>query len=183
MYREFFFVTLCSSVIAASQQVNQDEFPSVPPQYNFHYGITDEEKQVYISHSEDRNDDHTNGEYSWVAPDGARITVRYSANSDTGYVAEVHREEGAIRIRPQQQPQKTQTQPAVHQGPLTASDQTLPQPVQPLPTAPKPQTPSQKPPPAFAPLLLRPAQDGTLRDANGKVYHARIVTNDYTIEF
>ncbi|CAG0889638.1 unnamed protein product [Cyprideis torosa] len=39
------------------------------------------------------------GQYSWVAPDGDKFTVKYSANPETGYVANVEREEAAVQIK------------------------------------------------------------------------------------
>jgi hypothetical protein len=72
--------------------------------YNFRYGIRDDDEQVYIKHSEERNDDTVKGEYSWIAPDGDKITVKYSANADTGYVADVQREEGVVKIHSKEAP-------------------------------------------------------------------------------
>merc|ERR1712110_822498 len=58
------------------------------PVYNFQYGVSDCYFGAAFSHSEDRNNYDTKGEYRVNLPDGRVQIVTYSAGPD-GYVADV----------------------------------------------------------------------------------------------
>jgi len=75
-----------------------------PAQYNYEYKVADEEAQNYISKTESRDGDTLTGQYSYVDPSGALITVNYEAGP-MGYSAVTDKQEGFVDIRPQ--PAKT----------------------------------------------------------------------------
>merc|ERR1711936_200936 len=62
--------------------------PIAAPVYNFQYGVSDSYSGAAFSHSEDRNNYDTKGEYRVNLPDGRVQIVTYSAGPD-GYVADV----------------------------------------------------------------------------------------------
>merc|ERR1711981_434093 len=62
--------------------------PIAAPVYNFQYGVSDSYSGAAFSHSEDRNNYDTKGEYCVNLPDGRVQIVTYSAGPD-GYVADV----------------------------------------------------------------------------------------------
>ena len=62
------------------------------------YTVQDQEEQNFHMREENREDDLVSGQYSWVAPDGIRYTVVYTAGQD-GYRAEVKKEE-SVPVKP-----------------------------------------------------------------------------------
>ena len=54
------------------------------PTYSFTYQVADEEAQTYIKQEEKRDNNVVSGQYSYVDPLGALITVTYTAD-DNGY--------------------------------------------------------------------------------------------------
>jgi len=54
------------------------------PVYAYSYQVADDSEQTYIAKQEDRDGSDVTGEYSYVDPNGALITVRYRAD-ETGY--------------------------------------------------------------------------------------------------
>jgi len=71
-----------------------------PAQYNYEYKVADEEAQNYISKSESRDGDSLTGQYSYVDPSGALITVNYEAGP-MGFSAVTDKQEGFVAIRAQ----------------------------------------------------------------------------------
>ena len=111
------------------------------PTFNYEYQVADEESQTYITHQEGREDNVVTGQYSYVDPFGALITVTYIADSN-GYREERKSEANFLQIR---------GQPArAVQEPAPVSQVLLPAPVR---RAPVPK-PAPKPVPKHAP---RPA--------------------------
>ena len=102
------------------------------PTYNYEYQVADEEAQTYITHQEGREDNVVTGQYSYVDPFGALITVTYIADSN-GYREERKSEANFLQIR---------AQPArAVQEPAPVSKVVLPAPVRRAPVpkpAPKP---------------------------------------------
>ena len=70
------------------------------PTYNYEYQVADEESQTYITHQEGREDNVVNGQYSYVDPFGALITVTYIADSN-GYREERTSEANFLQINGQ----------------------------------------------------------------------------------
>ena len=70
------------------------------PTYNYEYQVADEEAQTYITHQEGREDNVVTGQYSYVDPFGALITVTYIADSD-GYREERTSEANFLQINGQ----------------------------------------------------------------------------------
>ena len=68
------------------------------PTYNYEYQVADEEAQTYITHQEGREDNVVTGEYSYVDPFGALITVTYIADSN-GYREERKSQPNFVQIR------------------------------------------------------------------------------------
>ena len=65
--------------------------PIAAPVYNFQYGVSDSYSGAAFSHSEDRNNYDTKGEYRVNLPDGRVQTVTYTSDpyGYGGHVAEV----------------------------------------------------------------------------------------------
>ena len=70
------------------------------PTYNYEYQVADEEAQTYITHQEGREDNVVTGQYSYVDPFGALITVTYIADSN-GYREERTSEANFLQINGQ----------------------------------------------------------------------------------
>ena len=68
------------------------------PTYNYAYQVSDDESQTYIAHQEGREDNVVTGEYSYVDPFGALITVNYIADSN-GYREERKSQPNFVQIR------------------------------------------------------------------------------------
>jgi len=68
------------------------------PKYAFTYQVADEEEQTYIKQSEERDNDVVTGEYSYVDPLGALITVKYRAD-ENGYSETRTSEANFVAIR------------------------------------------------------------------------------------
>ena len=68
------------------------------PTYNYAYQVSDDESQTYIAHQEGREDNVVTGEYSYVDPFGALITVTYIADSN-GYREERKSQPNFVQIR------------------------------------------------------------------------------------
>jgi hypothetical protein len=68
------------------------------PTYNYAYQVSDDESQTYIAHQEGRQDNVVTGEYSYVDPLGALITVTYIADSN-GYREERNSQSNFVQIR------------------------------------------------------------------------------------
>ena len=77
--------------------------PSLQPNpvYTYNYQVSNDEEQTYITHTESRDGDQVNGEYSYVDPLGSLIIVRYTANDVDGYTETREVQEGFIQIRGQ----------------------------------------------------------------------------------
>jgi len=71
-----------------------------PAQYSYEYKVADEEAQNYISKSESREGDSLTGQYSYVDPYGALITVNYEAGP-MGFSAVTDKQDGFVSIRTQ----------------------------------------------------------------------------------
>uniref|UniRef100_T1GNC9 Uncharacterized protein n=1 Tax=Megaselia scalaris TaxID=36166 RepID=T1GNC9_MEGSC len=68
-------------------------FTSTPqdshPRYAFEYGVNDQHTGDIKHQKEERDGDVVKGEYSLVEPDGNVRTVKYYADWDTGFHAQV----------------------------------------------------------------------------------------------
>ena len=119
------------------------------PTYNYEYQVADEDAQTYITHQEGREDNVVNGQYSYVDPFGALITVTYIADSN-GYREERKSEANFVQIR---------AQPArAVQEPAPVSRVVLPAPVRRAPV-PKP-APKPAPKPVVRKVVkAKPASD------------------------
>nr|XP_040583497.1 larval cuticle protein A3A-like [Lepeophtheirus salmonis] len=81
-----FVITLCllaSTVLARPQGVDEDYFDP-NPQYNFEYKVASDKTQTYINQQEARDGDFVTGQYTYVDPNGALVTVTYEAGPE-GY--------------------------------------------------------------------------------------------------
>merc|ERR1712244_205360 len=70
----------------------------VNPQYSFTYQVADEEARTYIKQEEKRQDNVVSGQYSYVDPLGALITVTYRAD-ENGYSETRTSEANFVAIR------------------------------------------------------------------------------------
>ena len=119
------------------------------PTYNYEYQVADEESQTYITHQEGREDNVVNGQYSYVDPFGALITVTYIADSN-GYREERNSEANFVQVRAQ--PVRAIQEPA------PVSQVVLPTPVRRAPV-PKP-APKPAPKPVVRKVVkAKPAAD------------------------
>ncbi|XP_027207775.2 larval cuticle protein A2B-like [Penaeus vannamei] len=75
-------------VYHARAHYNEPEYPTVPPKYNYNYGVADGYSGANFGHSESRDGYKTEGSYTVDLPDGRKQTVKYVDNGD-GLVAEV----------------------------------------------------------------------------------------------
>ncbi|XP_037805101.1 cuticle protein 8-like [Penaeus monodon] len=66
----------------------QPEYPTVPPKYNYNYGVADGYSGANFAASESRDGYKTEGSYTVDLPDGRKQIVKYVDNGD-GLVAEV----------------------------------------------------------------------------------------------
>merc|ERR1711971_602908 len=115
-----------------AKNINTADYINPNPTYAYEYQVADEEAQTYITHQEGREDNVVTGQYSYVDPFGALITVTYIADSN-GYREERKSEANFVQIR---------AQPArAVQEPAPVSKVVLPAPV---PRAPVPK-PAPKP--------------------------------------
>ena len=119
------------------------------PTYAYEYQVADEEAQTYITHREGREDNVVTGQYSYVDPFGALITVTYIADSN-GYREERTSEANFVQVR---------AQPArAIQEPAPVSKVVLPAPVRRAPV-PKP-APKPAPKPIVRKVVkAKPASD------------------------
>merc|ERR1712223_352351 len=66
-------------------EVDQYGYPFDPsPSYTYSYQVADAEEATYIAQSESRDGSLVTGEYSYVDPNGALVTVKYEAD-EAGY--------------------------------------------------------------------------------------------------
>merc|ERR1712226_1070736 len=93
--------------------------PIAAPVYNFQYGVSDSYSGAAFSHSEDRNNYDTKGEYRVNLPDGRVQIVTYSAGPD-GYVADVKYEGEASYPEYKPAPYKKAPAPAYKPAPKPA---------------------------------------------------------------
>ena len=93
--------------------------PIAAPVYNFQYGVSDSYSGAAFSHSEDRNNYDTKGEYRVNLPDGRVQIVTYSAGPD-GYVADVKYEGEATYPEYKPAPYKPHPAPAYKPHPAPA---------------------------------------------------------------
>jgi hypothetical protein len=59
------------------------------PKYSFNYGVHDGKTNDIKKHSETRDGDKTEGEYSFVEADGTTRTVKYFIHGKSGFQAQV----------------------------------------------------------------------------------------------
>lgn len=64
-------------------------FQDSHPRYAFEYGVNDQHTGDIKHQKEERDGDVVKGEYSLVEPDGNVRTVKYYADWDTGFHAQV----------------------------------------------------------------------------------------------
>merc|ERR550532_1019532 len=83
-----------------ARNINTDKYINPNPTYAYEYQVADEESQTYITHQEGRKDQVVNGQYSYVDPFGALITVTYIADSN-GYREERKSEANFLQINGQ----------------------------------------------------------------------------------
>merc|ERR1712083_642637 len=83
-----------------AKNINTEDYINPNPTYNYEYQVADEEAQTYITHQEGREDNVVTGQYSYVDPFGALITVTYIADSN-GYREERKSEANFVQIRAQ----------------------------------------------------------------------------------
>jgi len=69
------------------------------PQYTYAYQVASDEKQTYISQTENRDGANVNGEYSYVDANGSLVTVKYTANDADGYQETRDVQEGFVQMR------------------------------------------------------------------------------------
>ena len=69
------------------------------PVYTYNYQVANDDEQTYIAHTENRDGAQVNGEYSYVDPNGALVTVRYTANDVDGYTETRDVQENFVEIR------------------------------------------------------------------------------------
>jgi len=69
------------------------------PQYTYAYQVASDEKQTYISQTENRDGDSVNGEYSFVDANGSLVTVKYTANDQDGYSETRDVQEGFVQMK------------------------------------------------------------------------------------
>ncbi|XP_047488720.1 larval cuticle protein A3A-like [Penaeus chinensis] len=93
----------------------QPEYPTVPPKYNYNYGVADGYSGVNLGHSEARDGYKTEGSYTVDLPDGRKQIVNYVDNGD-GYVAEVTYE-GEAQYPEYKPTYKPTYKPAPYQAP------------------------------------------------------------------
>ncbi|CAB4054356.1 unnamed protein product [Lepeophtheirus salmonis] len=94
-----FFLALCllaSTVLARPQGVDEDYFDP-NPQYNFEYKVASDKTQTYINQQEARDGDFVTGQYTYVDPNGALVTVTYEAGPE-GYSESRDVQKGFILI-------------------------------------------------------------------------------------
>lgn len=80
------------------QRLAEQDLYDLNPKYAFTYQVADEEAQTYIKQAEERDNNVVTGEYSYVDPLGALITVKYRAD-ENGYTEERTSEANFIAIR------------------------------------------------------------------------------------
>lgn len=66
------------------------------PKYEYKYEVADGHSGDKKSQYEQRDGDHTQGQYSVVEPDGTILTVDYSVAGKSGFNAVVHRSGHAV---------------------------------------------------------------------------------------
>merc|ERR1712238_216323 len=81
-----------------ARNINTEDYINPNPTYNYEYQVSDDESQTYIAHQEGREDNVVTGEYSYVDPFGALITVTYIADSN-GYREERNSQPNFVQIR------------------------------------------------------------------------------------
>ena len=64
-------------------------YPDVPPAFDYTYGVNDGYSGANFGASETRNGYATQGQYHVALPDGRLQTVTYTADANTGYIADV----------------------------------------------------------------------------------------------
>lgn len=80
------------------QRLAEQDLYDLNPKYSYTYQVADEEAQTYIKQAEERDNNVVTGEYSYVDPLGALITVKYRAD-ENGYTEERTSEANFIAIR------------------------------------------------------------------------------------
>merc|ERR1712204_162852 len=132
---------------ANARNINTADYINPNPTFNYEYQVADEEAQTYITHQEGREDNVVTGQYSYVDPFGALITVTYIADSN-GYREERKVEANFLQIR--DQPARTV------QVPAPVSKVVLPAPVRRAPA------PNPAPKPAPKPIAKPASNDSDL---------------------
>ncbi|KAE8573780.1 cuticle protein 7 [Halyomorpha halys] len=65
-----------------------------PPKYNFEYSVHDPHTGDIKSQKEQREGEHTQGEYKLVEPDGSVREIHYTVEGKSGFLAEVQKQGG-----------------------------------------------------------------------------------------
>ncbi|XP_063866894.1 larval cuticle protein A2B-like [Scylla paramamosain] len=122
---------------APSYHVPVEEYPDVPPQYKYNYGVSDGYSGANFGHSESRDGYKTEGSYSVDLPDGRKQIVTYVDNGD-GLEAQVTYE-GEAQYPDHSQP----AYPAPPPEPVYAPEPVyVPEPSYPAPPPPPPAYPA-----------------------------------------
>ncbi|XP_071532197.1 larval cuticle protein A3A-like [Panulirus ornatus] len=94
-------VLLClvGVALSAPQQLRELEEQVQPVPYNFNLDVADDPTTNYQARAESQDGTgFVEGFYSWVAPDGFKYTVTYTADGENGFVAETTKEESGINV-------------------------------------------------------------------------------------
>lgn len=70
------------------------------PKYQYQYGVHDDHTHDIKKHTESRDGDKTEGEYSFKEADGTTRVVKYHVHGKSGFVATVHHTGHATHPQP-----------------------------------------------------------------------------------
>ncbi|XP_037805102.1 cuticle protein 8-like [Penaeus monodon] len=76
-------------VYHAPAHYNEPEYPTVPPKYNYNYGVADGYSGANFGHTESRDGYKTEGTYSVDLPDAAKQIVSTWDNGSRSNISEV----------------------------------------------------------------------------------------------